>query len=334
MKIAIVGATGLVGREILKVIEESNFNVEEVLLFASKRSKGKKITYQNTELIVKDLEEWELYNFDYALFSAGGETSKKYIPLMNKKGIKVIDNSSAFRMDSNIPLVVPSVNKNIIKNNTLLISNPNCSTIQMVVVLDILNKISKINRVVVSTYQSVSGAGQEGVDELINNTKSRLLNEGKIKTDKFKRNIDLNCIPHIDVFLDNDYTKEEQKMIDETSKIMGRELPLTATCVRVPSITGHSESVNIEFEKIVSLEDIKNKLNDSEDIILLDDPSSLDYPVNSDAKGTNHVFVGRIRKDNSLNNAINLWIVADNIRVGAATNAVRILKHLLELDQN
>ena len=334
MKVAIVGATGLVGSEMIKVLEESTIEVSSIVPLASSRSVGKKITFKNQEVEVKDLQNWESLDFDYALFSAGGNVSLEYAPKMAAKGIVVIDNSSAFRMKQEVPLVVPSVNSFHLKSTSKIIANPNCSTIQLVMVLGALIKLSDIKRIVVSTYQSVSGAGYEGINELINNTKSRIMNNGIVSTEKFKHNIDLNCIPHIDVFLDNGYTKEEEKMIKETSKIMGKEIPFTATCVRVPTITGHAESVNIEFSNELEIEDIINCLKNDETIVIQDNPSLNEYPINSESKGSDKTFVGRIRKDFSKENSINLWVVADNLRVGAASNAVAILQKYIELNKN
>lgn len=326
MKVAIVGATGLVGQEMIKVLESSTLKISEIVPLASERSVGKDIEFRGNTYKVKALSSWEKYSFDYALFSAGGSVSLEYAPKMNERGVVVIDNSSAFRMDENVPLVIPSVNKKELFGNPMLIANPNCSTIQLVIVLSEIDLVNSIKRVIVSTYQSVSGAGYEGIDELVNNTKSRLGEDIKVSTRKFNHNIDLNCIPHIDVFLDNLYTKEEQKMIDETTKIMGKEVPLTATCVRVPTITGHAESVNVECHDEVHLDLIRKELEKSQEIVIQDNLKDNDYPVNSYSKGSDKVFVGRFRKDNTLNNALNFWVVADNLRVGAASNAVGILE--------
>ena len=329
MNIAIIGATGLVGKEILKVLDSINISVTNIIPLASEKSKGEIVSFRDKEYIIDDLKNWKEYKIDYALFSAGGDISRQYIPLMIKENIVVIDNSSVFRMVKDIPLVVPCVNFTEETKKEKLIANPNCSTIQMVVVLNELKKLANIKRVVVSTYQSTSGAGIKGIDELTHNTKERLNNTNNFSTKVFKHNIDANCIPHIDVFENNDYTKEEMKMINETSKILNTEIPLTATCVRVPTFIGHCESLNIEFDKSINIEEIKSILSQNTEIVVQDNPELNEYPLNSYVEGCNKTFVGRIRKDYSLDNAINLWIVADNLRVGAAYNAVNILKYLV-----
>ena len=326
-KLAIVGATGLVGRTALTVLEEKNLPISEYVFFASSRSAGQKITFKNKEYIVKELTESSFdEGFDFAIFSAGGETSLKFAPIASQKGCIVVDTSSAFRMDPNVPLVVPEVNPEKIKKHKGIIANPNCSTIQAVVPLKVLDDAYKIKRIVYSTYQAVSGAGQKGVDDLTTQ-------DGTLK--KFPHPIINNCIPHIDTFLENGYTKEEIKMINETRKVLGNEnLKITATTVRVPVINSHSESINVEFFKEFNLDELKNLLDKKDGIIIQDDPSNNTYPLAQNACGNDEVFVGRIRRDESLDSGINFWCVADNIRKGAATNAIQIIEKLIEYDNN
>ena len=322
VKCAIVGATGIVGRTFLKVLEERNLNIDEYVLFASSKSKGKKIKFMNKEYEVEELTDKSFNNkrFDYALFSAGGEISKKFSPIASNNGCVVIDNSSAFRMKDDVPLVVPEVNIDKAYKNNGIIANPNCSTIQAVIPLNILNKYYKIKRIVYSTYQAVSGAGLNGIEDLKNNTKN-----------KFKYLIRNNCIPQIDVFLENDYTKEEMKMIEETRKILDlKALNVTATCVRVPILNCHGESINVELEEEFDIQELKQNLCREEMIVLLDDPKKEIYPLQTFVDGKDEVFVGRIRRDYSVKSGINMWCVADNIRKGAATNAVQILEKLIE----
>jgi len=325
-KVAIVGATGLVGRTALKVFEEKNLPNLEYTLFSSKRSAGSKILFLQKDYIVQELTETSFdEGFDFAIFSAGGETSKKYAPIAASKGCIVIDNSSAFRMDPYIPLVVPEVNPEEIKNNHGIIANPNCSTIQAVVALKPLDDKFKVKRVIYSTYQAVSGAGVNGVNDLENGRK------GIKELNKFPHPIFDNCLPHIDVFLDNGYTKEEEKMINETRKILKRpHLKVTATTVRVPVTNSHSESINIEFENSFELEDVIKTLKNAPGIIVQDDVKNNVYPIATNANGHDEVFVGRIRRDESVENGINIWVVADNIRKGAASNAIQILEKLLD----
>lgn len=326
INIAIVGATGLVGRTFLKVLEEKNFEDADYTLFASKRSAGSKIKFLNQDFIVEELTENSFDNnrFDYALFSAGGSISKRFSPIAAKNGCIVIDNSSAFRMDRHVPLIVPEVNEHAIYENQGIIANPNCSTIQAMVALKPILDSYGIKRIVYSTYQAVSGAGQKGIEDFYNTQKGE---EAK----KFPYKIYNNCIPQIDVFLENGYTKEEIKMIEETKKILENEdLKVTATCARVPVLNSHSESINVELEKEFKIDDIKRLLARSEGIALLDDPEREIYPLASFVSGKDDVFVGRVRRDYSVENGINLWVVADNIRKGAATNAVQILEKLIE----
>lgn len=324
-KLAVVGATGVVGRTILKVLEEENLPIAEYKLFASKKSAGSTIKFMNEEYVVNELDIFSFdEEFDYAIFSAGGETSLKYAPIAASKGCTVVDNSSAFRMDFSVPLVVPEVNSSSIRETDEIIANPNCSTIQAVIPLKALDDKYSIKRVVYSTYQAVSGAGREGILDLENGRK------GINTLQKFPHPIFNNCLPHIDVFLDNGYTKEEEKMINETRKILNKpNLPITATTVRVPVLNSHSESINVEFEKDFELKDIYKLLSNTKGIIVEDDPKNNVYPLATNATGHNEVFVGRIRRDFSVKSGLNLWVVADNIRKGAATNAVQIVKYLI-----
>lgn len=325
LKCAIVGATGLVGSMFLRVLEEKKLKIDEYVLFASQKSAGKTTIFMNKEYTINELKEdsFENEKFDYALFSAGSMVSEKYCKLAAKSGTVVIDNSSAFRMIPDVPLVVPEVNKeNIFKNNGI-ISNPNCSTIQAVTILKPLNDNYKLKRVIYSTYQAVSGAGILGIKDLENTSKG-------IKAAKFDYPIYNNCIPKIDVFTENGYTKEEMKMVLETKKIL--ELPnldITATCVRVPVKNCHSESINIEFENEFEITNLKQILNLQDGVIVLDDISNNIYPIPTFVDGKDEIFVGRIRRDYSVKNGINLWCVSDNIRKGAATNAVQILEILV-----
>ena len=324
-KLAIVGATGLVGRTALKVLEEKNLPNFEYKLFCSKRSSGSVLKFFGKDYITYELTENSFdEGFDFAIFSAGGDTSKKFAPIAASKGCVVIDNSSAFRMDDDVPLVVPEVNADCIKLNKGIIANPNCSTIQAVVALKPLDDKYKIKRIVYSTYQAVSGAGKNGLEDLVNHSSEKDLK-------KFPHPIYNNCLPHIDVFLDDGYTKEEHKMINETRKILGRNnIKITATTVRVPVENCHGESINIEFENDFDLEDVKNVLKNSKGIVLYDDPQNYIYPLATVANGTDSVYVGRIRRDFSQANTLNLWCVADNIRKGAASNAIQIMEELIK----
>lgn len=323
-KLAIVGATGLVGRTVLKVLEEENLPISEYKLFASKKSAGTTLKFMNKKYAVNELTENSFdEHFDFAIFSAGGDTSKKFSPIAASKGCIVIDNSSAFRMDPDVPLIVPEVNPEKISENRGIIANPNCSTIQAVVALKPLDDKYKIKRIVYSTYQAVSGAGQKGLDDFNNGLLGK-------EPEKFPYPIINNCLPHIDVFLDNGYTKEEEKMINETRKILNKpDLKVTATTVRVPVKNSHSESINIEFENSFELDDIIETLKNAPGIVVQDDVKNNIYPLATNANGHNEVFVGRIRRDFSVDNGINIWVVADNIRKGAAANAVQILEKLL-----
>lgn len=324
MKVAVVGATGLVGGEILKVLAERNFPVTEIIPVASERSIGKKISFKDKEFTVVGYDEAISLKPDVAIFSAGGSTSLAIAPKFAEAGITVIDNSSAWRMDPSKKLIVPEVNAHELTSEDKIIANPNCSTIQMVVVMKPLHDKYKIKRVVVSTYQSVTGTGKAAVDQLF---AERVGDDSVEKVYPYK--IDLNVLPHIDVFQENGYTKEEMKMIKETNKIMSDDsIKVTATTVRIPTIGGHSESVNIEFENDFDLATVRELLAATEGVIVQDDPANLLYPMPINAHGKDEVFVGRIRRDESQDNTLNLWVVADNLRKGAATNAVQIAEYL------
>jgi aspartate-semialdehyde dehydrogenase len=326
MKVALVGATGLVGGEMLKVLEERNFPITEFYPVASERSVGKEIAFKGKNHKVVSAETAISLKPHIAIFSAGGSTSLALAPKFAEVGTFVIDNSSAWRMDPTKRLVVPEINAHVIGKDDKIIANPNCSTIQMVLVLNPLHLKYKIKRVVVSTYQSVTGTGKKAVDQLMNERKG--IKDGEMA---YKYEIDLNLIPQIDVFLDNGYTKEEMKMVNETKKIMGDDnIKLTATTVRVPVIGGHSESVNIEFENDFDLEEVRSILSKAEGVVLVDDIANHKYPMPKDAHGKDETFVGRIRRDESQPNTLNLWVVADNLRKGAATNAVQIAQYLVE----
>lgn len=325
MKVAVVGATGLVGTEMLTVLAARNFPVTELIPVASERSKGKEIEFKGKKYKVVTPSEAIALKPDVALFSAGGDTSKEFAPKFAEAGITVIDNSSAWRMDPTKKLVVPEVNGDVLSADDKIIANPNCSTIQMVVALKPLHDKYKIKRVVVSTYQSVTGTGVKAVNQLMDER------AGKDGEKAYPYQIDLNVIPHIDVFQENGYTKEEMKMILETNKIMRDDsIKVTATTVRIPVMGGHSESLNIEFENDFDLNDVRAALAAQSGCIVVDDPSSLQYPMPKDAHGRDEVFVGRIRRDESQSNTLNMWVVADNLRKGAATNAVQVAELLAQ----
>ena len=326
-KIAVVGATGMVGRTFLKVLEEYKLPAESYTLFASAKSAGSKIKFMNEEYTVQELTEHSFdEGFDIALFSAGGSTSEKFAPIAAKHGCLVIDNSSTWRMNKDVPLVVPEVNPEDIKKNKGIIANPNCSTIQAMVAIKPLHDKYKIKRIVYSTYQAVSGAGRAGWDDLANGLKGEA-------PKKFPHQIAGNCLPHIDVFLPNGYTKEEMKMINETHKILGDDsIRVTATTVRVPVFNSHSESINIEFEKPFELEELKDVLRNAPGVIVQDDVEHDVYPLATEATGHDETFVGRIRRDESVESGVNIWVVADNIRKGAASNAVQIAQKYIEYD--
>jgi aspartate-semialdehyde dehydrogenase len=325
MKVAVVGATGLVGGKMLEVLAERNFPVTELIPVASERSVGKQVMFKGKGYTVVSMQDAIDAKPAIALFSAGGTTSLEWAPKFAAAGIKVIDNSSAWRMDANTPLVVPEVNAHVLNAQSNIIANPNCSTIQMVIALQPLHKKYRIRRVVVSTYQSVTGTGKKAVDQLFNERAGR---EGEMA---YKYQIDLNAIPQIDVFLENGYTKEEMKMVNETKKIMGDDsIKVTATTVRIPVMGGHSESVNIEFENDFEISELKNVLKNSPGIIVQDDVAQQLYPMPLTAHEKDEVFVGRIRRDETQPNTVNMWIVSDNLRKGAATNAVQIAEYLVK----
>ena len=323
MNIAIVGATGNVGRKIIEVLEKKNFPINNLYLVASYKSAGKKLKFKEEEIVVDNLETFDFSKADITFFSAGGKISEKYVPIAAKRSM-VIDNSSQFRMDPDVPLIVPQVNskdlKNIKKN---IISNPNCSTAQLVLVLKPLHDIFKIKRVVISTYQSTSGAGKSSMDELVEQTKLSLENK-KIISKNYTKQIAFNAIPHIDVFVEDGYTKEEVKMIDETKKIIDKNIELTATCVRIPVMISHAESLNIEFEKEFNLKEIRQILESAEGCKVIDERKDGGYITQVEAEGKNETFISRIRKDNSNKNTVNIWCVSDNLLRGAALNAVEI----------
>ncbi len=323
MNICIVGATGNVGRKILEVLERKKFSFDQLYLVASPKCAGKKIQFKQKEYIVSNLEEFDFSKCDITFFSAGGKIAEKFTPKAAKHSM-VIDSSSFFRMDPDVPLIVPQVNskdlQNIKKN---IIANPNCSTAQMVIVLKSLHETFKIKRVVVSTYQSVSGAGKGPMDELIDQTKSVLENK-KIDSKNFTKQIAFNAIPHIDVFYEDGYTKEEIKMAQETKKMLDNNIKVTATCVRVPVLVSHAESLNIEFEKKFTLDEVRTLLNNSEGCVVYDEQKDGGYITQLEAEGKDETFISRIRKDNTNEKALNLWIVSDNLLRGAALNAVEI----------
>ena len=323
MNIAIVGATGNVGRKTLEVLEKKELSIDNLYLLASYKSIGKKINFKGVEHEVHDLESFDFSQVKVAFFAAGGKISEKFAEKAAKSCL-VIDNSSYFRMDPDVPLIVPQVNKHHISNlKKNIIANPNCSTAQMVIVLKPLHDLFDIKRVVVSTYQSVSGAGKASMDELIEQTKD-ILAEKKVASKNFTKQIAFNAIPHIDDFLDDGYTKEEIKMINETKKILDHKIELTATCVRIPVMVSHSESLNIEFNKTVSLSEVRKVLAKAPGCKIIDDPTNNMYATPIDSAGKNETFISRIRQDKSNKNSINLWIVSDNLLRGAALNAVEI----------
>jgi aspartate-semialdehyde dehydrogenase len=325
MKVAVVGATGLVGGQMLEVLTERNFPVTELIPVASARSAGKKVAFKGKEWTVVTPDQAIEMKPDLALFSAGGSTSLEWAPRFAEAGITVIDNSSAWRMDPTKKLVVPEINADALGKDDKIIANPNCSTIQMVVALNPLHLKYGIKRIVVSTYQSVTGTGKAAVDQLMN---ERAGIEGPMA---YKYKIDLNVIPQIDVFLENGYTKEEMKMVKETKKIMRDEnIQVTATTVRIPVMGGHSESVNVEFHSDFDLAEVRSLLEQAPGVIVVDDPSTQQYPMPKDAHNRDEVFVGRLRRDDTQPNTLNMWIVADNLRKGAATNAIQIAEYLAE----
>lgn len=332
VNVAIVGATGAVGEEFLRILESRKFPIRELRLLASRHSAGKKIRFCGSDYTVQELTKQSFQGIKIALFSAGASISKEFVPYAIESGAVCVDNSSAFRMDDDVPLVVPEVNPQEIAKHQGVIANPNCSTIQMVVALKPIHTVAKIKRIVVSTYQAVSGAGLKAVDELQKETSSILTGKGNFKRNLFPHQIAFNVLPQIpqsNAFLPNGYTSEEMKMVNETKKIMGdSNIRVTATTVRVPVIRGHSESVNIETEKKITAAEVKKLLSKAPGVKVVDDPANQLYPLATDAAGRDEVFVGRIREDESLEKGINLWIVSDNIRKGAALNAIQIAEML------
>jgi aspartate-semialdehyde dehydrogenase len=325
MRIAVVGATGLVGQEILKVLDERNFQFDELYLVASAKNVGKEIEYKGKKYTIKSMDEAVKLAPDIAIFSAGGGTSLEWAPKFAEVGTVVIDNSSAWRMDPTKKLVVPEINGHVLQNEDKIIANPNCSTIQMVMALAPLHKKYTLKRIVVSTYQSVTGTGKDAVVQLMDERK------GVEGPKVYPHKIDMNALPHIDVFLDNGYTKEEMKMVYETRKIMQDDsIGVTATTVRVPTIGGHSEAVNAEFERDFDLNDVREILENTPGVIVQDDVKKNVYPMPINSHGRDEVFVGRIRRDESQPKTLNMWVVADNLRKGAATNAVQIAEFLME----
>ena len=323
--VAVVGATGLVGQTFLKVLKERKFPVENLYLYASARSAGKVINWEGKDYTVIELKDENIKDdIDVALFSAGGGISKEFAPKFRDKGAVVVDNSSAWRMDKDIPLVVPEANPEALKNHRGIIANPNCSTIQVMPILKVLQDKYGLKRVVYSTYQAVAGAGKKGLDDLENNL------QGKPSTN-FPHQIAFNALPHIDVFLENGYTKEEEKMINETKKILNLpDLKVTATCVRIPVKFGHGVSVNVELERPFELEDVVKAFEEKEGVIVQNDSKNKVYPMPITAQDTDEVYVGRIRRDDTVDNGLNLWVVADNIRKGAATNTIQIAETLIK----
>ena len=327
MKVAVVGVTGMVGNVMLEVLEEQNFPVSELIPVASERSKGKKVSFRGSEYEVVTIPESIAMRPDIALFSAGGGTSLEWAPKYAEVGTTVIDNSSAWRMDPTKKLVVPEINAHELTSEDKIIANPNCSTIQMVMALAPLHKAYGLDRLVVSTYQSITGTGKAAVDQW------EAERQDQPADMVYPHRIDKNCLPHCDIFLENGYTKEEMKLVNETRKILGDDsLRITATAVRVPVVGGHSESVNASFDKDFDLDDVRRLLNDSEGVIVQDDPAGNEYPMPLNAANRDEVFVGRIRRDESNPNSMNMWIVADNLRKGAATNAVQIANYLVKHD--
>ncbi|MDA7705528.1 aspartate-semialdehyde dehydrogenase [Rickettsiales bacterium] len=330
-KIAIAGATGNVGREIINILAERNFPADEVVALASQRSVGKEITYGNKALIVQDLDKYDFTGTKIALFSPGGAASSKYAPIAAKAGCVVIDNSSFFRVHKDVPLIVPEVNPEALADfaKSNIIANPNCSTIQMVAALKPLDNIAKIKRIVVATYQSTSGAGKAAMDELFNSTKKIYQNE-IVKPEKFTKRIAFNAIPHIDVFMEDGATKEEWKMKVETKKIMGDNIEINATCVRIPTFVSHGEAVNVEFESEITVDQARDALEEAEGILVMDRPEENVYATPAETAAQDPVYVSRIRKDDTVKNGLNLWVCADNLRKGAALNAVQIAELLVE----
>ena len=331
LKIAVVGATGNVGREMLNILDETNFPYEEVVALASRRSIGKEVSFGDKILKCKSLETFDFTGFDICLMSAGGSVSKEWSPKIAAQGCVVIDNSSQWRMDPDVPLVVPEVNPEALNDfkKKNIIANPNCSTIQMVVALKPLHEIARIKRVVVATYQATAGKGKEAMDELWTQTRAIFVND-EIKVEQFQKQIAFNCIPQIDVFMDDGATKEEWKMTVETKKILDPKIEVIATCVRVPTFVGHGEAVNVEFESPISVEQAFEVLEDAEGIVVMDRREDGGYATIIDCVGEYSTFVSRLRKDPTVENGLAMWVVSDNLRKGAALNAVQIAKLMLD----
>jgi aspartate-semialdehyde dehydrogenase len=330
-KVAVVGATGNVGREILKILSERRFPASEVVALASRKSVGKEVSYGEVAILkVQSLDDYDFADTDIVLSSAGSNVSKAFAPRAAAAGAVVIDNTSLFRMEPEIPLVIPEVNASALKDfrKTNIIANPNCSTMQMLVALKPLHDLAKIKRIVVSTYQSVSGAGKEGMDELFDQTKALFMNSTK-EPEKFTKRIAFNVIPHIDVFMDDGSTKEEWKMVNETKKILDPNISVTATCVRVPVFVGHSESVNVEFESALSVDEARELLADADGVVVYDEPRNGGYCTPIECAGEDGVYVSRLRADPTVKHGLNMWIVSDNLRKGAALNAVQIAEELI-----
>jgi aspartate-semialdehyde dehydrogenase len=330
LNVAVAGATGAVGNQMIASLEERNFPIKDIKFLASSRSAGKKLRFKGEQILVEEMTEASFKGVDIALFSAGGATSKHFAPFAAQAGCVVVDNSSAWRMDPDVPLVVPEVNPHAIAQytNKGIIANPNCSTIQMVVALAPIHRKVGIKRIVVSTYQAVSGTGKKAIDELFDQTRA-MINFVDYTTEVYPHRIAFNCLPHIDIFLDNGYTKEEMKMVNETRKILeDNTIGITATTVRVPVFFGHSESVNVEIRRHITPDEVRQLLRNAPGIKVVDDPAKNLYPLAIHAAGTDDTLVGRIRADESVENGINMWVVADNIRKGAATNAVQIAEIL------
>ena len=331
-RVAVVGATGAVGRAMRSILAERDFPVKELVALATAKSAGMKLDFKGQEITCQELTPDSFEGIDLALFSAGGGTSQKFAPIAAKAGCVVVDNSSAWRMDPNVPLVVPEVNPDDVNWHKGIIANPNCSTIQMVVAMKPLHDEAQIQRVIVSTYQAVSGTGNKAIVELLDQTPKVMAGEA-VQPSVYPHQIAFNCLPHIDVFLEDGYTKEERKMVDETKKIMGDDsIAVSATCVRVPVQNSHSESVNLQFARPLSVERAKELLAAAPGVILMDDPGNKVYPMPIVASGQDATYVGRIRLDPTVPNALNLWVVADNLRKGAALNAVQIAELLAERD--
>ncbi|MCB1452968.1 MAG: aspartate-semialdehyde dehydrogenase [Rhizobiaceae bacterium] len=329
-KIAVAGATGNVGREMLNILEERGFPADEIVPLASRRSVGSEVSYGDTTLKVRALESYDFSDTDICLMSAGGSVSKEWSPKIGRQGCVVIDNSSAWRYDADVPLVVPEVNPDAVEGFTRknIIANPNCSTAQLVVALKPLHERARIKRVVVATYQSVSGAGKDGMDELFTQTRAVFVAD-PVEAKKFTKRIAFNVIPHIDVFMEDGSTKEEWKMVAETKKMLDPKIKLTATCVRVPVFIGHSEAVNIEFEKPITAEEAREILREAPGCLVVDKAEDGGYVTPIEAAGDDATFISRIREDSTLDNALNMWVVSDNLRKGAALNTIQIAELLV-----